>query len=118
MPVRKASAVWNGTLKEGNGEVSTQSGAVKGKYSFGTRFENSPGTNPEELIAAAHAGCFSMALAAGLGKAGFEPQRISTTADVMLEKVGEGFKITKITLHSQARVPTIDEKQFREIAEK
>src|SRR6184192_3035513 len=118
MPTRKADATWNGNLKEGKGEFNGSSGAVKGPYSFGTRFENSPGTNPEELIAAAHAGCFSMALAAGLGKAGFEPQRISTTADVTLEKVGEGFKITKITLHSQARVPTIDEKQFREIAEK
>src|SRR5437867_11528775 len=116
---RTASAVWQGDLKQGKGTVSTASGVLKSTpYSFGTRFENSPGTNPEELIAAAHAGCFSMALAAGLGKAGFQSQTVTSTADVTLDKVGEGFKITKILLRSQARVPNIDEKQFREIAEK
>src|SRR5213080_1623854 len=114
MPVRKASAVWNGTLKEGNGEVSTQSGAVKGKYSFGTRFEEAPGTNPEELIAAAHAGCFSMALAAGLGKAGFQPKRVHTTASVRLDKVGEAFEITHIDLECEAEVPGIDETMFHQ----
>ncbi|MGB5294687.1 MAG: OsmC family peroxiredoxin, partial [Thermoanaerobaculia bacterium] len=78
MPVRKASAVWNGTLKEGNGTMKMQSGAYEGKYSFGSRFEENPGTNPEELIAAAHAGCFSMALSGGLTKAGFTPERVET----------------------------------------
>jgi osmotically inducible protein OsmC len=118
MPTRKADASWDGSLKEGKGNIKLGSGAWSGGYSFGTRFESAPGTNPEELIAAAHAGCYSMALAAGLGKAGFQPQNVSTSADVTLEKVGEGFKITKIVLHSTARVPNIDEKQFREIAEK
>jgi osmotically inducible protein OsmC len=92
------------------------SGAFEGKYSFGTRFEGAPGTNPEELIGAAHAGCFSMALAAGLGKNGFNPERVHTTAAVSLEKVGEGFKITKIRLVTEAKVPNIDPKKFQEIA--
>ena len=78
MPVRKASAVWNGTLKEGSGTMSMASGAYEGSYSFGSRFEEAPGTNPEELIAAAHAGCFSMALSAGLGKSGIEAKRSKT----------------------------------------
>ena len=94
MPTRNASATWNGNLKEGNGSFKGSSGALQGSYSFGTRFENNPGTNPEELIGAAHAACFSMALAAGLGKNGMTPQRVSTTAAVTLEKVGEAFKIT------------------------
>ncbi len=98
MPVRKASAVWNGTLKEGNGTMKMQSGAYEGKYSFGSRFEEDPGTNPEELIAAAHAGCFSMALSGGLTKSGFTPERVETSAKAHLEKVGEGFKITRIQL--------------------
>jgi osmotically inducible protein OsmC len=118
MPVRTADAVWNGTLKEGRGEVSLGSGAFKGNYSFGTRFESQPGTNPEELVGAAHAGCFSMALASGLGKAGFTPTSIRTNAKVSLDKVGEGFKITSILLQTQANVPNIDEKTFKEIAEK
>ena len=118
MPVRNADATWNGSLKEGQGSVKLGSGAFEGKYSFGSRFENGPGTNPEELIAAGHAGCYSMALAAGLGKAGFSPQRVHTTAAVSIEKVGEGFKITKIRLNSEAKVPGIDPKQFQEIAEK
>jgi osmotically inducible protein OsmC len=117
MPTRKAEAVWEGDLKGGKGNIKLASGAWSGGYSFGTRFENSPGTNPEELIAAAHAACYSMALSAGLGKAGFQPQRISTTADVTIDKVGEGFKITKIVLHSQAKVPNIDDGKFREIAD-
>jgi osmotically inducible protein OsmC len=117
MPTRNASAVWEGDLKEGRGTVKLGSGAFEGKYSFATRFEGAPGTNPEELIAAAHAGCFSMALSAGLGKAGFKPQRIATSADVSLEKVGEGFKITRIKLKSEARVPEIDEKTFLQHAE-
>lgn len=116
MPVRNASATWNGDLKAGNGSVKLGSGAWEGKYSFGTRFENSPGTNPEELIAAAHAGCFSMALSAGLGKNGFAPQRVSTTAKVSIDPVTGGFKITKIQLVCEAVVPNIDEAKFQEIA--
>jgi len=117
MPTRSASAVWEGDLKQGKGNIKLGSGAWQGNYSFSTRFESAPGTNPEELIGAAHAGCFSMALSNGLGKAGFKPDRISTTADVILEKVGEGFKITKILLKTEAKIPNIDEKAFREQAE-
>lgn len=117
MPVRKAEAVWEGTLKEGHGKVKLDSGAFEGKYSFGTRFEDGPGTNPEELIGAAHAGCFSMALSAALSKNGFSPKRIATTADVALEKVGESFKITSILLKTDADVPGIDQAKFREFAE-
>ena len=118
MPTRKAEATWTGDLKTGNGNYSGASGALKGSYSFGTRFENAPGTNPEELIGAAHAACYSMALAAGLGKAGHQPKRVHTSADVTLDKVGEGFKITKIVLNTEGEVPGIDEKTFREFAEK
>src|SRR3954462_8874286 len=103
MPTRQADATWDGDLKGGKGNIKLASGAWSGGYSFGTRFENAPGSNPEELLGAAHAACFSMALAAGLGKAGFRPQNVSTSADVTLEKVGEGFKITKIKLTSQAK---------------
>jgi len=116
MPVRKASAVWNGTLKEGNGTMKMQSGAYEGKYSFGSRFQEDPGTNPEELIAAAHAGCFSMALSGALTKSGFTPERVETSAKAHLEKVGEGFKITRIQLTCQASVPGIDEATFQELA--
>ena len=118
MPTRHAQATWNGNLKEGSGDFAGQSGAIKGGYGFGTRFENAPGTNPEELIGAAHASCFSMALAAGLGKAGHNPKRVHTTADVTIDKVGEGFKITKILLKTEGEVPGIDEKTFKEFAEK
>ena len=116
MPTRNASATWNGDLKGGNGLVKLGSGAYEGKYSFSSRFEEGTGTNPEELIAAAHAGCYSMALSAGLGKNGFSPQRVSTTAKVTIDKVGEGFKITKIRLESEAVVPNIDQAKFNEIA--
>ena len=112
MPTRKSEAEWNGTLREGNGRVKLGSGAFEGKYSFASRFEEAGGTNPEELIAAAHAGCFSMALSAGLGKAGFQPKRVHTTASVHLEKVGEGFGITRIDLDCDAEVPGIDENAF------
>jgi osmotically inducible protein OsmC len=118
MPTRSAQATWNGTLKEGRGDFKGSSGAISGSYSFGTRFENAAGTNPEELIGAAHAACFSMALAAGLGKAGHNPKRVSTTADVTIDKVGEGFKITKIVLKTEGQVPGIDEKTFKDFAEK
>ncbi|WP_428937441.1 OsmC family protein [Fontivita pretiosa] len=116
MPTRTASATWNGSLKDGNGTFKGSSGALQGTYSFGTRFENAPGTNPEELIGAAHAACYSMALAAGLGKNGMNPQRVTTTAAVTIDKVGEGFKITKIKLSCEASVPGADPKKFQEIA--
>lgn len=116
MPVRHAEAVWEGSLREGKGSLKLGSGAFDGAYSFGTRFEETPGTNPEELIGAAHAGCFSMALSGGLGRAGFTPTRIHTTAAVRLEKVGEGFKVTRIDLETQAQVPGIDEAAFMEQA--
>jgi lipoyl-dependent peroxiredoxin len=118
MPVRKANAVWEGSLKEGHGTVALGSGAYEGPYSFGSRFEEAKGTNPEELIGAAHAGCFSMALSAGLGRAGFTPKRVATSAKVHLEKVGEGFKITRIELDNESEIPGIDESTFREHAGK
>ena len=117
MAKRTASAVWEGNLREGKGTVKLGSGAFEGNYSFVSRFEEGTGTNPEELIGAAHAGCFSMALAAGLTKAGHNPKRISTTADVSLEKVGEGFKITTIELNTEGEVPGIDEQTFLDAAE-
>ncbi len=117
MAKRTANAVWEGTLREGKGRVKLGSGAFEGQYSFASRFEEGTGTNPEELIGAAHAGCFSMALAAGLTKAGHNPTRISTKASVSLEKVGEGFKITTIELNTEGEVPGIDEKTFLEQAE-
>ena len=113
---RKAHAQWNGDLKQGKGEMSLGSGAFKGAYSFGTRFEGAPGTNPEELIGAAHAGCFSMALSAALGKAGFAPKSVRTNATVTLDKVGEGFGITRIDLDTEASIPGIDDAKFQEIA--
>jgi len=118
MPVRKASAVWEGSLKEGHGTVALGSGAFEGRYSFGSRFEEAGGTNPEELIGAAHAGCFSMALSAGLGRSGFTPKRVATSAKVHLEKVGEAFKITRIELDNESEIPGIDEATFRDHAEK
>ena len=117
MAVRNAEAVWEGGLKDGKGRVKLGSGAYEGQYSFGSRFESGTGTNPEELIGAAHAGCFSMAFSAGLGKAGITPQRIHTTAKVHLEKVGEGFKITRIQLDCDAVIPGVDEATFRQHAE-
>jgi len=117
MPVRKANAVWNGSLKEGNGSMRMGSGAYEGPYSFGSRFLEESGTNPEELIAAAHAGCFSMALSGGLGRSGHEVTSISTSAKVTLGKVGEGFQITNIELTTEGVVPGIDEATFIEHAE-
>ncbi|HYE21150.1 MAG TPA: OsmC family protein [Tepidisphaeraceae bacterium] len=117
MPTRNATSVWNGDLFKGKGDIKLSSGAWSGPYSFGTRFENAQGTNPEELIAAAHSSCFSMALAAGLGKAGFTPESVSTTAAVTVDKVGEGFKITGIKLTTEAKVPGIDAAKFQEIAD-
>jgi len=117
MPVRSATAEWRGTFREGQGTMRMQSGAYEGPYSFASRFEEGQGTNPEELIAAAHAGCFSMALSAGLSRAGLQPERIATTAKVRIEKVGEGFSITRIELATEANVPGLDEAGFREHAE-
>ncbi len=117
MAVRNAQAVWNGNLQEGNGTMRLGSGAFEGKYSFKSRFEEGPGTNPEELIAAAHAGCFSMALSAELGKAGYTPRQIQTRADVCAERVDGNFTITEIDLVTHADVPGIDQKKFQEIAE-
>ncbi len=115
--IKKGSAVWEGSFKEGSGSISTESGAVKkAAYGVSARFEDEPGSNPEELIAAAHASCFSMALALMLGDAGFEPASIETTAAVRLEKVGDGFAITSSHLSVHARVPGIDEEKFSEIA--
>ncbi|MGA2111836.1 MAG: OsmC family protein [Anaerolineales bacterium] len=117
MAVRNASAVWEGTLREGRGTMKVGSGAFEGSYSFGSRFESARGTNPEELIAAAHAGCFSMALSGGLARAGFAPKRIETIASVHLDKVRDGFAITRIELDTQAQVPGIGEPAFLEQAE-
>ena len=116
MPTRNASATWNGNLKAGSGKVKLGSGAFEGQYNFSSRFESGVGTNPEELIAAAHSACYSMALSAGLGGAGFKPQRVTTTAKVTVDKVGEGFKITKIQLVCEAVVPGIDDAKFKDIA--
>jgi osmotically inducible protein OsmC len=117
MPQRTAEAQWNGDLRTGNGRIKLGSGAFDGAYSYGSRFEQSPGTNPEELVAGAHAGCFTMATASGLGKAGFTPENISTKATVHLDSVSGGFKIARIYLDMEADVPGIDEAKFLEIAE-
>ena len=110
---RKASAVWQGGLKDGKGSLSADSGVLKQTpYSFGTRFEDTPGTNPEELLAAAQAGCFTMALSAQLGAGGLTPERLDTTATITLEKVGDGFSITKSHLDLVARVPGADQAKF------
>jgi osmotically inducible protein OsmC len=110
---RKGSAVWSGDLKSGKGTVSTDSGVLREtQYSFATRFEQGAGTNPEELIAAAHAGCFSMALSAQLGTQGITPERIATTATVTLEKQEAGFAITAVHLEVQARIPNGDRSAF------
>jgi len=117
MPARTAEAVWEGDLVSGNGRMKLGSGAFEGQYSFGSRFEEGTGTNPEELIGAAHAGCFSMAFGHGLAQAGFTPRRIQTRAKVHLGKVEGGFAITRIDLESEADVPGIDEATFQEHAE-
>lgn len=114
---KTASAVWQGDLKSGKGTISTESGALKDNpYGFNTRFEGAPGTNPEELIGAAHAGCFSMALSMMLGQAGLTAERINTTAEVSLDKDDKGFSITAIALTLKAKVPGTDNEQFQQIA--
>ncbi len=117
MPIRSAHAVWNGDLMTGNGTLKTETGAASGQYSFSTRFENGTGTNPEELLAAAHAACYSMALSAGLAKAGFKPVTINTQDKLHLDKLEAGFTITKIEIHCEAKVEGIDEAAFRKFAE-
>jgi osmotically inducible protein OsmC len=117
MPVRTSEAEWKGNLLQGQGTMKLGSGAFEGKYSFPSRFESGQGTNPEELIGAAHAGCYSMALSFILGNAGFNPTRVHTTARVHLEKVGDGFSITKIELETEAQIPGIDDKTFQGHAE-
>jgi osmotically inducible protein OsmC len=117
MPKRTASARWDGSLTEGRGTMRMASGAYEGPYSFQSRFEEGDGTNPEELIAAAHAGCFSMALSAGLGQAGHSPESVETEAVVHLDKAGEGFAITRIELRTRASVPGLSNEEFQESAE-
>jgi len=117
MPVRNADAAWEGNLKEGAGRLRLGSGAFEGQYSFDSRFENGTGTNPEELIGAAHAGCYSMALANEAAKAGFSPQNISTTAEVHLRQVGDGFEIGRIDLRCEADIAAIDNESFQKLAQ-
>jgi osmotically inducible protein OsmC len=117
MPVRTGSAEWRGDLPKGSGTLETETGAVKGQYSFSSRFEEGTGTNPEELIAVAHAGCFSMAFANILAKAGHEPESIKTTARAHLEKGPEGFGISRIELECVGRVPDLDDATFQEHAQ-
>jgi osmotically inducible protein OsmC len=117
MPTRKAEAQWEGNLAEGGGRLKLGSGAFEGPYTFKSRFEEGESaTNPEELIGAAHAGCFTMALTAALSRAGHKPTRIHTTAQVKLEKVGDAFSITKIDLETDAEIPGIDDAAFQKFA--
>jgi osmotically inducible protein OsmC len=116
--IRKASAVWKGSLKEGKGTISSDSGVLSSTpYSFSTRFENAMGTNPEELIAAAHAGCFTMALSAQLGNAGITPESLETTASLSLDKLDAGWTVTKVHLDVTARIPGVDQAAFDKAAE-
>lgn len=118
MPTRNAQATWEGDLKGGKGTMKLAGGAYDGPYSFSSRFEDGKGTNPEELIAAAHAGCFSMAFSHGLAQAGFTPKRVHTVAKVHLEKMADGFGIPRIDLVCEANVPGISEEAFRDQAQK
>ena len=117
MPKRNASARWDGSLTEGHGTMRMASGAYEGPYSFQSRFEEGDGTNPEELIAAAHAGCFSMALSGELGKAGHEVESVETEATVHIDKVDDGFAIKRIELRSRVTAPGVDESDFQQAAE-
>lgn len=116
MPTRKATAMWEGGLKGGKGSFKGESGAIGGQYNFSSRFESGTGSNPEELLAAAEAACFSMALAAGLEKAGTPATRVETSAACTVEAVPGGFGITKMKLNVQATVPKIDKMKFEQIA--
>jgi osmotically inducible protein OsmC len=118
VPTSTSSAVWEGGLRTGKGRFTAASGAFSGDYSFPTRFEGAKGTNPEELIAAAHAACLSMALSAGLEAAKTPPTRISTTASCTIEKVGDGFRLTRMRLEVRGQVPGIDDAAFKAAAEK
>jgi lipoyl-dependent peroxiredoxin len=117
MPERRATAVWNGSLTEGNGTMRMASGAYEGPYSFQSRFEEGDGTNPEELIAAAHAGCFSMALSGELGNLGHTPDSVETEATVHLDQVENGFAIKRIDLHTRVNAPGVPESDFQQAAE-
>jgi lipoyl-dependent peroxiredoxin len=117
MPVRTAEAEWKGNLTEGQGRMKLGSGAFEGPFTFKSRMESGPGTNPEELIGAAHAGCFSMALSHQLASAGFTPKRVHTKANVRFEKGESGFSISQIGLDTEAEVPGLSEAKFRELAE-
>jgi osmotically inducible protein OsmC len=117
MTTSSASAAWEGVLRSGRGHFKAGSGAFEGDYSFATRFENARGTNPEELIAAAHAACLSMALSGVLEKDGTPATRISTTAACSVEKVGDGFKITRMRLEVRGKVPGVDQAKFAQAAE-
>ncbi|MDQ5834608.1 MAG: OsmC family protein [Actinomycetota bacterium] len=117
MPTRTADARWDGSLESGKGTMRMASGAYEGPYSFQSRFEEGDGTNPEELIAAAHAGCYSMALSGELGKAGHEVESVETNATVHIDTVEDGFEISRIELDTRASVPGIDEPEFQQIAE-
>jgi osmotically inducible protein OsmC len=115
--IRSASAVWQGSVREGKGSFKGGSGLLQGSYSFPSRFENGPGSNPEELLGAAHAACFSMALAAGLGAAGFTPTRVATEARVTIEKKPEGFRITGIELVTEVEAPGLDDAGLQQHAQ-
>jgi len=116
---KKAWAVWKGDIKGGGGTISTETGVLReATYGFKSRFENGPGTNPEELLGAAHAACFSMALSGQLGAAGLTAERIETHAEISLEKVGDGFEVTASHLDVTATIPGADEAKFQEIAER
>ena len=117
MPVRTSEAVWEGDLKDGKGSMRLGSGAWQGSYSFASRFQEAGGTNPEELIGAAHAGCFSMALSHGLSQAGHTPKQVRTSAKVHLEKTGDGFRISQIDLNCEADVPGLDQATFQKFAD-
>lgn len=117
MITRKATAKWVGELKTGSGHVRLGSGAFEGKYSFGTRFEAAPGTNPEELLGAAHAGCYSMALSLGISQAGFAAEYVDTTAEVQMDKAGAGMAIVNVKLTTTAKVPGLSKEKFAELAE-
>lgn len=119
MATKKAWAIWKGDIKEGGGVISTETGVLKeAPYGFKSRFENGKGTNPEELIAAAHAGCFSMALSLMLGDAGLTPERIETHAEITIEKIGEGFEITASHLSVTVKIRVANNEKFQEVANK
>jgi osmotically inducible protein OsmC len=117
MPARKAEAHWEGSIRDGQGSVRLGSGAFEGPYSFTSRFEDGPGTNPEELLGAAHAGCFTMALSLVLSQGGNPPESLDTNASVRVDRDGDGFTITRIDLAVRARVPGIDQEAFAQSAQ-